>query len=275
MKPYRMIWIWMMPVLSLALLAGCAGGLLPQKTGNSTVTNTNGAQLKDQTTGMEFVLVKGGCFPMGDAFGDGNNDEKPVHEVCVSDFYLGRYEVTQSQWESVMGSNPSSNKPCGPDCPVDSVSWDMVQEYIRTMNAKSGKQYRLPTEAEWEYAARSGVKADKWAGTNNEADLGEFAWYERNSKLMTHPVGLKKANGLGLFDMSGNVGEWCQDWYDAAYYSASPKDNPPGAASGEKRVLRGGSWVYDGGAVRTAKRSSDAPAEWDSNYGFRLVSPAQ
>ena len=273
MKPYRMIWIWMMPVLSLALLAGCAGGLLPQKTGESAVTTTNGTQ--DPATGMEFVLVKGGCFPMGDTFGDGNNDEKPVHEVCVSDFYLGRYEVTQGQWEKVMGGNPSSNKQCGPDCPVDSVSWDMAQEYIRNLNGKSGKQYRLPTEAEWEYAARSGVKSDKWAGTNDEADLGNFAWYEKNSNLMTHRVGLKKANGFGLFDMSGNVGEWCRDWYDAAYYSTSPKDNPTGAASGEKRVLRGGSWVYDGGAVRTAKRSSDAPAEWDSNYGFRLLSPVQ
>lgn len=258
MKPYRMIRM-LLPVLSLAVLAGCAGVLpLPKPA-------------VDLTAGMEFAPVKGGCYSMGDTFGDGDRDERPVHEVCVTDFSIGRHEVTQGQWERVMGSNPSANKECGPDCPVESVSWTMVQEFIGRLNGATGKRFRLPTEAEWEYAARSGGKAEKWAGTSDEASLGEFAWYERNSGLTTHRVGLKKANGLGLHDMSGNVAEWCQDWYGEAYYVGSPRDNPPGPAAGEKRVLRGGSWVYDSGVARTTKRSSDGPAEWDSNYGFRLV----
>lgn len=261
MKPYRMIRM-MLPVLSLAVLAGCAG-VLPSPPRPAV----------DLAAGMEFVPVKGGCYSMGDTFGDGDKDEKPVHEVCVADFSIGKFEVTQGQWERVMGSNPSANKQCGADCPVDSVSWSMVQEFIARLNSATGKRFRLPTEAEWEYAARSGGKAEKWAGTGDEAVLGEFAWYDKNSALVTHRVGLRKANGLGLHDMSGNVAEWCQDWYGEAYYEVSPRDNPPGPGSGEKRVLRGGSWVYDSGVARAAKRSADGPAEWDSNYGFRLVGP--
>ncbi len=227
----------------------------------------------EPVTGMEFVFVKGGCYRMGS--NDGSTDEKPPHEVCVSDFSMGKYEVTQGQWQKVMGNNPSNFKQCGPDCPVEQVSWNDAQEFIRKLNTQSGRQYRLPTEAEWEYAARSGGKDEKWAGTNDEAGVGKFAWIEKNSGKMTHRVGLKKANGLGLHDMSGNVWEWCQDWYNEAYYEDSPKDNPPGADIGEQRVLRGGSWGDVALGARAADRDWSEPAYWGSNSGFRLVLPAK
>lgn len=244
---------------------------------------------KDPTTGMEFVFVKGGCYKMGS--NDGGSDEKPVHEVCVSDFSIGKYEVTQGQYDTVMGSfltarkqlmmyNPSNFKQCGPDCPVDNVTRNNAREFIGKLNAKSGRQYRLPTEAEWEYSARSGGKDEKWAGTNDESGLGKYAWYKNNSGEMTHRVGLKKANGLGIHDMSGNVSEMCQDWYNEAYYEDSPKGNPLGANIGEKRVLRGGSFNDDSNRVRTSKRdgeSSNKMFDDMSNFftGFRLVLPAK
>ena len=278
----------LMLVLVWALQAGAAPEASPQKAKPSSPTAAPAAVTAkpavakpaspppriDTTTGMELVLVKGGCYRMGDTFGDGKPDEKPVHDVCVSDFYLGKYEVTQGQWEKVMGTNPSSNKECGADCPVNAVSWEDAQEYIKKLNAKSGKKYRLPTEAEWEYAARSGGKVMKWAGTGDEALLGEFAWYEKNGDGMTRKVGSGKANGLGLFDMSGNVSEWCQDWYGETSYASSPKDNPTGASEGDKRVLRGGSMIYDAVVLRTSNRLADSPTERDSNYGLRLLLPA-
>jgi formylglycine-generating enzyme required for sulfatase activity len=228
---------------------------------------------KDPATGMEFVFVKGGCYKMGST--NGGSDEKPVHDVCVSDFSIGKYEVTQGQYAAVMGSNPSKFAQCGPDCPVETVSWNDAQTFIGKLNAKGDRQYRLPTEAEWEYAARSGGKEEKWAGTNDEAELGKYAWYDKNSEKRTHRVGLKKKNGLGIHDMSGNVWEWCQDWYNEAYYEDSPKDNPPGADIGEKRVLRGGSWDSLGNYARAAYRFWYDPAFRDLNVGLRLVLPAK
>jgi formylglycine-generating enzyme len=229
----------------------------------------------DPVTGMEFVFVKGGCYQMGDRFNVYKN--APVHKVCVSDFYLGRYEVTQGQWEKVMGKskNPSSYKKCGPDCPVDSISWNDAQEFIKKLNAASGKQYRLPTEAEWEYAARSGGKDETWAGTSDETRLGEYAWYYKNSGQTTHKVGLKKPNGLGLYDMTGNVGEWCQDWFKLSYYENSPKDNPKGPDDGENRVQRGGSWNDGVIRVRPVVRTWYAPVSNSSIFGVRLVLPAR
>jgi formylglycine-generating enzyme len=230
-------------------------------------------EAKDPTTGMEFVFVKGGCYRMGST--DGGSDEKPVHQVCVSDFSMGKYEVTQGQYAAVMGDNPSSFKQCGPDCPVESVSWNDAQNFIKRLNSKSGRKYRLPTEAEWEYAARSGGKDEKWAGTSDEGSLGKYAWYDKNSGNMTHRVGLKKANGLGIHDMSGNVWEWCQDWYNEAYYEDSPKDNPPGADIGENRVLRGGFWLNSDSTARAATRYRLKPDYGDRALGFRLVLPAR
>jgi len=148
---------------------------------------------------------------MGDTFGDGKKDEKPSHKVCVNDFYLGIYEVTQGQWEKVMGNNPSSFKK-GNNYPVERVSWEDVQQFIHRLNSQTGRKYRLPTEAEWEYAARSGGKQEKYAGTNQEGELKEYAWFTANSDFQTHPVGQKRPNGLGIYDMIGNVSEWCADW---------------------------------------------------------------
>jgi len=227
-----------------------------------------GKSFEDPVTGMEFVFVKGGCFEMGDTFGDGDPDEKPVHEVCVDDFYLGKYEVTQEQWEIVTGNNPSRFKER--DRPVEQVSWNDVQQFIRRLNDQSGRKFRLPTEAEWEYAARSGGRREKYAGTDQEGELGQYAWYVVNSGRITHPVGKKRPNGLGLYDMSGNVWEWCADRYGENYYQGSPKNNPEGPFNGSYRVLRGGSWFDDPGFMRAAFRYRFPSAIPGSLYGFRL-----
>ncbi len=217
-----------------------------------------------------FVFVKGGCFKMGDLWGDGYYDEKPVHKVCVDVFYMSKYEVTQREWEEVMGYNPSHFKGCD-DCPVENVSWDDVQEFIERLREKTGINYRLPTEAEWEYAARSGGKHHKWAGTGDESELGEYAWYKGNSGERTHPVGQKKPNGLCLYDMSGNVWEWVQDWYDKEYYTHSPRDNPRGPSMGSHRVYLGGSWNFEPRFLRSSFRGYDTPSIRSYDVGFRLV----
>jgi formylglycine-generating enzyme required for sulfatase activity len=219
---------------------------------------------------MEFVFVKGGCFQMGNTFGDGEPDEKPVHEVCVDDFYMGKYEVTQGQWQTVMGANPSYFKECGVNCPVEQVSWNDVQEFISRLNQRSGKRFRLPTEAEWEYGARSGGKREKWSGTSREGKLGQYAWYDGNSAGRTHRVGEKRPNGLGLHDMTGNVWEWCSDWYGENYYRGRPRNNPKGPDNGSSRVLRGGSWGNSPRYMRAADRYEDIPTDRGGNYGFRL-----
>jgi formylglycine-generating enzyme len=233
----------------------------------------------DFVTGMEFVLVKGSCFYMGDNFrdvdndgvGDVDKDEVPVHEVCVNDFYIGKYEVTQGQWEKVMGSNPS-NFMNGSNYPVERVNWNDVQDFIRKLNNKTGKNYRLPTEAEWEYAARSGKKNETWAGTNNKSELIRYAWYSNdNPRNHTHPVGQKKPNSLDLYDMTGNVWEWCLDWYDEGYYKKSLRDNPKGASNGSRRVYRGGSWFDEPRYLRASNRYGNTPGHRSSNLGFRLA----
>jgi len=266
--------------LSIAVMAECAGSPLPQKqklpVPSATAPVKAGVvKTVDPFTGMEFVFVKGGCFLMGDEIGDGNTDEKPVHEVCVADYYLGKFEVTQAQWQKVMGTNPSSRKECGPDCPVESVSWNMVQEFIAKLNSKGTSLYRLPTEAEWEYAARSGGKKEKWAGVNSVATVGEFAWLGSNSDSAMHKVGLKKSNSLGLYDMSGNAMEWCQDWYAEDYYAGSPKDNPSGPSTGQQRVVRGGDFGREANELRTTHRKKDDVDILDGTYGFRLVRSAK
>jgi len=242
------------------------------RTGVDWELATTGDAFTDSVTGMQMIFVKGGCYPMGDTFGDGDANEKPVHEVCVNDFYMGKYEVTQGQWQRIMGNNPSSFSNCGDNCPVERVSWNDAQEYIRKLNSQSGKQYRLPTEAEWEYAARSGGKSEKYAGGS---DVDAVAWFANNSGSKTHPAGQKQPNGLGLYDMSGNVWEWCSDWYGKEYYSQSPRDNPGGLSSGSSRVLRGGSGDGDPRNVRAAYRLWINPEHRSSNLGFRLAASAQ
>ena len=201
--------------------------------------------------GVKFTMVQvdGGLFTMGataEQGGDAKNDEKPAHQVTLSSFMIGQTEVTQELWESVMGSNPSYEK--GVKLPVDKVSWDDCQEFITKLNALTGQNFRLPTEAEWEYAARGGSKSQgyKYSGSNN---LGDVAWYNGNSRDKIHDVATKQPNELGIFDMSGNVYEWCQDWYGENYYSSSPTSNPTGPASGSDRVDRGAGSAAPGTAV--------------------------
>jgi formylglycine-generating enzyme required for sulfatase activity len=227
--------------------------------------------LKDAVSGMEFVSVKGGCFQMGDNSVD---NTYPVHEVCVNDFSIGKYEVTQGQWVKIMGKNPSENKACGDNCPVENVSWDMAQEFIGKLNKLSNKKYRMPTEAEWEYACRSGGKNEKYCGGD---DIDPIAWYYENSGNVTHPVGQKLPNGLGIYDMGGNVWEWVNDWYGQIFYWFSPKDNPVGPSSswsylnGDKpvRVIRGGGYS-DPILILASHRGASDPKLGDAK-GFRLV----
>ncbi len=221
----------------------------------------------DPIIGMEFVYVPGGKFMMGDGFDDEDNRAKPVHEVTLDGFYMGKYPVTQGEWEAVMGDNPSSNKG-GDDYPVENVSWDDAQEFINSLISKnSGRyQFRLPTEAEWEYAARSGGKKEKYAGSN---DVDTVAWYRENSGDTTHPVGKKLPNGFGIYDMSGNVEEWCQDWIED-YQSGSVTD-PTGPSSGSHRVVRGGCLFSHAGSCESADRTGNTPGERSHLLGFRLA----
>lgn len=233
----------------------------------------------------DMVYVSGGTFQMGDTIGEGDADEQPVHPVHVGSFWMGKYEVTQAQWESVMGNNPSKFKGCS-DCPVENVSWLDAVAFCNKLSDREGKQrvytingmevkigylangYRLPTEAEWEYAARGGSKSQgyRYAGSNELASVG---WFEDNSENKTRVVGRKKPNELGIFDMSGNVYEWCNDWYGD--YPSQSQSNPQGAVSGRNRVIRGGAWVYT--PVRAAFRNSCPPNNDNrfSEIGFRVV----
>ncbi len=218
----------------------------------------------------EMVFVKGGCFEMGDISGVGDVREKPVHEVCVEDFYLGKYEVTQKEWKKIMKTKPSYHRRCN-DCPVDNISWLEIRKFIMKLKEKTGKNYRLPTEAEWEYAARSGGKMEMWSGTSDEIELEDYAWYEDNSCGETHPVGQKEPNGLGIYDMSGNVWELVWDRYDREYYKSSPKDNPKGPLGGSDRVVRGGSWYWDALNSRTTYRYGIGTSDRFKGVGFRIA----
>jgi formylglycine-generating enzyme required for sulfatase activity len=221
-------------------------------------------------TGMEFAWVEGGCFQMGDVFGDGDNDEKPMHEVCIDSFGMSKSEVTQGQWQKIMGNNPSRFK--GGNYPVEHVSWNDIQNFILRLNSNSGRSFRLPTEGEWEYAARSGGKKEKYAGGS---DINRLAWYDGNSDGSTHPVGMKEPNGLGLYDMSGNVWEWCSDWYGEDYYQQSPRNNPQGPSFGLFRVIRDGCWNGNPWLARSSNRDRFRPDYRLDNLGFRLVLPGR
>ena len=216
-----------------------------------------------------MVYVESGTFTMGCTSEQGAGCyemEKPAHQVTLSSYYMGKFEVTQALWQAVMGSNPSKFK--GSNYPVETVSWDDIQTFIRKLNSLTGHTYRLPTEAEWEYAARGGTKSNgyKYSGSNS---IDQVAWYDGNSSSTTHTVGTKQPNELGIFDMSGNVWEWCQDW-DGSYTSNS-QTNPTGASTGSFRVLRGGSWFIDAGYCRVSNRGIDFPDYRRSLCGFRLL----
>jgi formylglycine-generating enzyme required for sulfatase activity len=222
----------------------------------------------DPTTGMEFVWVPGGSFQMGDTFGDGYDREKPVHTVKVKGFWMGKYEVTQDEWVKVMGSNPSSFS--GGSNPVERVSWNDVQEFIRKLNSRGSAKFRLPTEAEWEYACRSGGKKEKYSGGSN---VDRVAWYDDNSGGRTHPVGRKAPNGLGLYDMSGNVWEWVEDKWHGSYNGAPSDGSAWLSGGGSRRVHRGGGWNFDPRSVRCANRYGFSPGfTYARNYlGARLI----
>ena len=231
-------------------------------------SNTISIPVKDGIN-IEMVKVEAGTFMMGatSELKDPDDDEKPVHQVILTnDYYMGKYEVTQALWEAVMGSNPSEYK--GDNLPVEMVSWNDCQEFISKLNSMTGRKFRLPTEAEWEYAARGGKKSRsyQYSGSSNISDV---AWYDGNSGSKTHPVGTKQANELGIYDMSGNVYEWCSDWYGS--YSSSSQTNPTGADSGSFRVYRGGCWCSSAGYCRLSFRDRGTPDNRFSHIGLRLA----
>ena len=230
--------------------------------GTQTIT-VNGVSFK-------MVFVEGGTFMMGatpEQGDDAYNDEKPVHEVTLSSFYIGQTEVTQELWQAVMGSNPSYFQD-DPKRPVEMVSWNDCQAFITQLNLLTGKQFRMPTEAEWEYAARGGNKSQgyKYSGSN---DIDAVAWHVGNSESTSHVVATKAPNELGLYDMTGNVWEWVQDWY--ARYSAEPQINPTGPETGTQRVFRGGSWYSSARLGRVSYRDVENMTNSYNRLGLRLV----
>ena len=235
--------------------------------GEIVVCSNEDGGLVFNVKGVEFkmIRVEGGEFMMGatvEQEGDVWDDERPAHKVSLDSYYIGETQVTQALWKAVMGNNPSNWE--GDNLPVETISWNDCQEFIRKLNQFTGQTFALPTEAQWEFAARGGKnsKGYKYAGSNNH---GEVAWFDDNSNRQTHPVAQTKPNELGLYDMSGNVWEWCNDWYDSKYYQSSPECNPQGPTSGDSRVLRGGSWGCDARDYRVSSRYYYHP---DFRYDF-------
>ncbi len=261
-----------------------AGG---KRTAERTVDVSSGAEalqplmlsfFENQTftvKGVEFTMiaVEGGIFTMGatpEQGSDAKDWEKPTHQVTLSSYYIGETEVTQALWKAVMGTNPSYFK--GDNLPVEQVSWDDCQDFIKKLNVLTGKNFRLPTEAEWEFAARGGNKSRgyKYSGSNNIEDV---AWYVGNSVYKTHTVKTKQANELGIYDMSGNVCEWCQDRYGK--YTSAAQTNPKGASAGSKRVFRGDCWYNNAWYCRSSKRAVGKHGYCDLRFGFRIALSAE
>ena len=271
-------------ILLLTIAATCAVAGYSQAyhydvNGDGVVTAADVTEYTVNGVKFKMVAVAGGTFTMGATSEQGSYAdaaEKPTHKVTVSSFYIGQTEVTQELWQAVMGSNPSNFK--GAKLPVERVSWDDCQEFLRKLNAKTGKQFRLPTEAEWEFAARGGAKSQgyKYSGSNT---LSVVAWYDENSydkgssspDYGTHDVATKRANELGIYDMSGNVWECCQDWYGT--YPSDAQTNPTGPASGSYRVGRGGGWDISAWGCRLTYRARliISPGCGSDNLGLRLA----
>lgn len=279
------------PVVPIAIAAVVVGLVIYFMTGKKTTSTEPISTLTEQTeqsasneivpitiNGTNYgnmIFVQGGTFTMGSNDSDAESDENPVHSVTVSDFYIGETEVTQGLWRAVMGGNPS-HFTRGDNYPVEYVSWNDCQEFIYKLNQKTGKTFRLPTEAEWEYAARGGNQSNgyKYSGSNN---IDNVAVYNENSYNLgsnsaaygTHAVKTMSSNELGLYDMSGNVWEWCSDWCGS--YSSSSQTNPRGESSGSERVLRGGGWGFTAHYCRVSDRGSSEPGRSGNNAGLRLV----
>ncbi|MDH6309697.1 formylglycine-generating enzyme required for sulfatase activity [Dysgonomonas sp. PFB1-18] len=251
----------------------CTGLLLAQSNGKpKSTTNIDLKSPPSDTSipNIEMVHVQGGSFTMGctcEQNSDCNDNEKPAHQVTLSDYYIGKYEITQNQWDMVMGSNPSHRK--GDNLPVENINWDDIQEFISKINALTGRNYRLPTEAEWEFAARGGnnSRGYKYSGCNN---LDSVAWHNGNSSNQSHPVGSKSPNELGIYDMSGNILEWCSDWYES--YSNHTQINPSGPSSGIVHILRGGSWMQEAQICCVSRRLYTFPSNSHIFIGLRLAS---
>ncbi|MDI9423255.1 MAG: formylglycine-generating enzyme family protein, partial [Spirochaetota bacterium] len=217
--------------------------------------------------GIDFIYIKGGEFWMGSPERVGGDREHPRHKVQMSGFWIGKYEITQGEYEALMGKNPSKYRGDARR-PVDSVSWNDAKKFCAKFGSKYGIIARLPTEAEWEYAARAGTTTNYYWG---DTVHGNYCWYYDNSGDTTQPVGQKRPNAWGLYDMSGNVWEWCEDWYAEDYYSKSPARDPKGPSSGNYHVLRGGSWHKSVNQLRSAYRFWDHADDRDFNDGFRVV----
>jgi len=252
------------------------------------------ASFTDPLTGMEFTMIKGGCFSMGDSVGDGDPNERPVHEVCLTDFYIGTYEVTNSQFRKFMpqhSSNTSDEAMLNDDNqPVVNISWEDALAYAEWLSQKSGQNYRLPTEAEWEYAVRAGSKDSRFWGNSPDqactyANVADMTAKKERPKwttfsctdgfVVSSAIGSFKPNGYGLYDMLGNVWEWCQDVYNSEAYSKLPKDDPVYSGPGEYRVMRGGGWSNGPLGIRSSHRVGLSPDFGHHALGFRLARNAQ
>ena len=262
---------------TVSILEGQTASLLGVLTTNASSSVASGASSSGNTItipvkdgiSIDMVRVEAGTFTMGATaeMEDPYDDEKPTHQVTLTnDYYIGKYEVTQALWKAVMGKKPSKFK--GDNLPVENVSWDDCKEFISQLNRITGKTFRLPTEAEWEYAARGGKKSRgyQYSGSN---DISDVAWYDGNSGNKTHAVGSKQANELGIYDMSGNVWEWCQDWHGS--YSSSSQTNPTGVKSGSYRVIRGEGWFNGARICRSSYRDGRLPYASSRDQGLRLV----
>jgi formylglycine-generating enzyme required for sulfatase activity len=239
----------------------------------AAVVETDPQKLTARDIQKNMVMISGGSYMMGNDFVakvEKVKDEGPEHTVKIKPIYFGMYEVTQAQWQAIMGSNPSSKSDC-PTCPVENVSWEDIQAFIAKLNTISGKKFRLPTEAEWEFVAKKGLKEDFENEGSKKDFLHNLTWCSYNSGKKTHPVGQKKANASGVYDLFGNVAEWCQDWYDAGYYKENVRDNPAGPKSGKERVVRGGAFDINEVDFRPSIRDSKKPGYKSKELGFRLV----
>lgn len=251
-------------------------GLSAQKDSSGTlkendIKKTPGTNLARKIGGVEFIYIKSGTFTMGSQETIEKHDEVPAHRVKVDSFLISMHEITQAQYQKIMGKNPvrAKNKKDDPAIlPVHSVTWYEAMEFCKKFSKKYKIKARLPYEAEWEYACRAGTETKYFWG--NDADP-HYCWFRENSGLHVHPVGKKMPNQWGIHDMCGNLWEWCMDWYGADYYKNSPEDNPKGPAEGKYKILRGGSWESQKYSLRSANRQRTKPDDYGDDAGFRIV----